>query len=184
MLLMIVRQQLSFEYGHPGLKCSLLAVSENCFPESKLQLQNQVTQQHRCYYIYGRELVLCGSHYTDNDLGDEVLFLPRDLYAENLGCLRSVFNDVQASLWHAHEKNTAHYNLRRKPAEFNVGDIVYKRAFVLSNKDKYFSKKLAPKFIKCRILEKRSPLVYVLEDMSGKNIGVWHIKDLKNIKCS
>lgn len=145
---------------------------------------NEATGYTPSFLVYGRELVLCGSHYTDNDLGDEVLFLPRDLYAENLGCLRSIFNDVQASLWHAHEKNTAHYNLRRKPAEFNVGDIVYKRAFVLSNKDKYFSKKLAPKFIKCRIIEKRSPLVFVLEDMSGKNIGVWHIKDLKNIKCS
>ncbi|KAF9412800.1 hypothetical protein HW555_008803, partial [Spodoptera exigua] len=144
---------------------------------------NEATGYTPSFLVYGRELVLCGSHYTDNDLGDEVLFLPRDLYAENLGCLRSVFNDVQASLWHAHEKNTAHYNLRRKPAEFNVGDIVYKRAFVLSNRDKYFCKKLAPKFIKCRIIEKRSPLVYVLEDMTGKNIGVWHIKDLKNIKC-
>lgn len=145
---------------------------------------NEATGYTPSFLVYGRELVLCGSHYTDNDLGDEVLFLPRDLYADNLGCLRSIFNDVQASLWHAHEKNTAHYNLRRKPAEFNVGDIVYKRTFVLSNKDKYFSKKLAPKFLKCRIIEKRSPLVYVLEDMSGKNIGVWHIKDLKNIKCS
>lgn len=140
---------------------------------------NEATGYTPSFLVYGRELVLCGSHYTDTDLGDEVLFLPRDLYAENLGCLASVFNDVQASLWQAHVKNTAHYNLRRKPAEFNVGDIVLKRTFSLSDKDKYFSKKLAPKFIKCRIVEKRSPLVYVLEDMSGKNLGVWHIKDFK-----
>lgn len=140
---------------------------------------NEATGYTPSFLVYGRELVLCGSHYTDTDLGDEVLFLPRDIYAENMGCLSSVFNDVQASLWQAHVKNTAHYNLRRKQAEFNVGDLVFKRTFILSDKDKYFSKKLAPKFIKCRISEKRSPLVYGLQDLSGKDIGVWHIKDLK-----
>lgn len=140
---------------------------------------NEATGYTPSFLVYGRELVLCGSHYVDSDLGDEVLFLPRDIYAENLGCLSSVFNDVQASLWNAHVKNTAHYNLRRKPAEYNVGDVVFKRAYMLSDKDKYFSKKLAPKYIKCRVIKKRSPLVYELEDMSGKNMGVWHIKDLK-----
>jgi hypothetical protein len=140
---------------------------------------NEATGYTPSFLVYGRELVLCGSHYTETDLGNEVLFLPRDIYAENLGCLSSVFNDVQASLWNAHVKNTAHYNLRRKAAEYNVGDIVYKRTYILSDKDKYFCKKLAPKYIKCRVITKRSPLVYELEDMSGKNIGVWHIKDMK-----
>ncbi|KAL4720422.1 hypothetical protein ACJJTC_013837 [Scirpophaga incertulas] len=106
-----------------------------------------------------------------NELGDEVLFFPRDDYAENLGCLSEIFNEVQAKLYHAHVKNTAHYNLRRKPAEFQIGDIVMKRAYVLSDKDKYFSKKLAQKFIKCRVKDKKSTLVYVLEDMSGKDLG-------------
>lgn len=140
---------------------------------------NEATGFTPSFLVYGRELVTCGSHYTDSDLGDEVLFLPRDIYAENLGCLSSIFNDVQATLWHAHVKNTSQYNLRRKQAEFNVGDVVFKRTYVLSDKDKYFSKKLAPKFIQCRITAKRSPLVYELEDMSGKDLGTWHIKDLK-----
>jgi hypothetical protein len=142
---------------------------------------NKATGFTPSFLVYGREITTCGSHYINNDLGDELEFLPRDLYAENRGCLAEVFNQVQAKLWHAHVKNTTHYNLRRKSTEFKVGDVVMKRAYVLSNKDKYFSKKLAPKFIKCRVVEKKSPLVYVLEDMSGKNIGTWHIKDLKLI---
>lgn len=140
---------------------------------------NEATGYTPSFLVFGRELVTCGTHYVDNDLGAEVLFLPRDVYADNLGCLSEIFNKVQSKLWHAHVKNTSHYNLRRKSVEFNIGDIVMKRAYVLSDKDKYFSKKLAPKFIKCRIVDKKSPLVYVLADMSGKNIGTWHIKDLK-----
>ncbi|KAL4706914.1 hypothetical protein ACJJTC_012373 [Scirpophaga incertulas] len=102
-----------------------------------------------------------------------------DIYAENLGCLSTIFNTVQSKLWQAHIKNSSHYNLRRKFAEFNVGDVVMKRAYFLSDKQNKFSKKLAPKFIKARVTAKKSPLVYVLQDMSGKDLGTWHIKDLK-----
>lgn len=142
---------------------------------------NEATGYTPSFLVFGRELVVCGSHYTDVDLGNEVLFMPREFYAENIGCLSSIFNKVQKALYHAHVKNTATYNTRRKPFEFGVGDVVYKRAYVLSDKDKYFSKKLAPKYIKCRVIAKKSPLVYVLEDMSGKDLGIWHIKDLKLI---
>ncbi|KAJ8737429.1 hypothetical protein PYW08_000024 [Mythimna loreyi] len=140
---------------------------------------NEATGYTPSFLVYGRELITCGSHYVDNEVANEVTFLPRDVYAENLGCLSKIFDNVQFKLWQAHVKNTSHYNLRRKPAEFKVGDVVMKRAYVLSDKDKYFSKKLAPKYIKCRITGKKSPLVYILTDMSGKDLGTWHIKDIK-----
>ena len=140
---------------------------------------NEVTGYTPSFLVHGRELVLCGSHYIDPDLGNELIFLPRDAYAENLGTLATIFDDVQASLWRAHQKNTSRYNLRREAAEFNIGDIVWKRTYFQSDKDNYFSKKLAPKFTKCRITGKRSPLVYDLQDMNGKDLGAWHIKDFK-----
>lgn len=140
---------------------------------------NEATGYTPSFLVFGRELVTCGTHFTDNDLGSEILFLPRDPYAENFGCLSNIFDTVQSKLWQAHVKNTSQYNLRRKFAEFKVGDVVMKRAYFLSDKDKQFCKKLAPKFIKAKIITKKSPLVYVLQDMSGKNIGSWHIKDLK-----
>lgn len=141
---------------------------------------NEVTGYTPSFLVHGRELVTCGSHYIDAEC-DEIVYQPRDAYAENLGCLSTIFNKVQSLLLQAHSRNSKTYNLRRRPAEFNVGDIVWKRTFYQSDKDKRFSKKLAPKFIKCKIVGKKSPLVYELSDEAGNNIGNWHIKDLKLI---
>lgn len=140
---------------------------------------NEVTGYTPSFLVHGRELVTCGSHYLENDEPNDMLCLPRDPYAENLGHLAKIFDDVQTSLYRSHVRNTRHYNLRRKDAEFNVGDTVWKRCYPQSDKDAHFSKKLATKFIKCKVKIKRSPLVYVLEDVSGKDLGAWHIKDMK-----
>lgn len=140
---------------------------------------NEVTGYTPSFLVFGRELVSCGSHYIDSDIEDHIIFAPRDAYAENSGYLRKIFDKVQAALIKAHSRYGTSYNLRRKNVEFNVGDIVWKRTFYQSDKDNRFSKKLAPKFIKCRIVQKKSKLVYDLEDMEGNNLGTWHVKDFK-----
>jgi hypothetical protein len=140
---------------------------------------NEVTGFTPAFLVYARELVTCGSHYLNTDGASDMIFAPREEYAENLGTLRKIFDDIQASLIKAHARNSNYYNLRRKQADFNVGDYVWKRTYYLSDKDKSYSKKLASKFVKCRIIAKKSPLVYVLEDTHGNNIGDWHIKDIK-----
>lgn len=142
---------------------------------------NEVTGFTPSFLVYGRELITCGSHYIDTENEEDLVFQPRDSYAENLGVLSSIFNKVQTLLLQAHSRNCQHYNLRRKSAEFNIGDVVWKRTFYQSDKDKYFNKKLAAKFIKCKVTGKKSPLVYELADMSGKPLGSWHIKDIKLI---
>lgn len=140
---------------------------------------NEVTGFTPSFLVFGRELVSCGSHYLDPDLVGNIVFTPRDSHAENLGTLHKIFDKVQLSLIKAHSRNSTHYNLRRKNVEFNVGDTVWKRTFYLSDKSKRFSKKLAPKFIKCRIVAKKSRLVYELQDMTGHKLGAWHVKDFK-----
>ncbi|KAH9645480.1 hypothetical protein HF086_017392 [Spodoptera exigua] len=140
---------------------------------------NEVTGYTPSFLVFGRELVSCGSHYIDSDIEDHIIFAPRDAYAENCGYLSKIFDKVQAALIKAHSRYGTSYNLRRKNVEFNVGDIVWKRTFYQSDKDNRFSKKLAPKFIKCRIVQKKSKLVYDLEDMEGNNLGTWHVKDFK-----
>lgn len=140
---------------------------------------NEVTGFTPSFLVFGRELISCGSHYVDSDLGNEIVFAPRDSYAENLGALHKIFDNVQLSLIKAHSRNSTNYNLRRKNVDFNVGDIVWKRTFYQSDKDNKFCKKLAPKYLKCRIIAKKSKLVYELEDMTKRNLGTWHVKDFK-----
>lgn len=140
---------------------------------------NEATGYTPSFLVFGRELVSCGSHYLDADKIKEIIFQPREGYVENLGHLSSVFNKVQAALLSAHSRNCTRYNLRRKQAEFNVGDTVWKRTYYQSDKNKSFCKKLAPKFIQCKVIDKKSPLVYELEDMYGNNLGKWHLKDIK-----
>lgn len=139
---------------------------------------SEVTGYTPAFLVFGRELVSCGSHYLNTD-SEEIIFQPRDAYAETLGLLSPIFDKVQALLIKAHSRNAKLYNLRRKSAEFNVGDVVWRKTYYQSDKDKHFSKKLAPKYLKCRITVKRSPVVYELEDMNKNPLGVWHIKDIK-----
>lgn len=140
---------------------------------------NEVTGFTPSFLVFGRELIIDGSHYIDADLEGHIIFTPRDSYAENLGALQMIFDRVQLALMKSHSRNSTKYNLRRKNVEFNVGDIIWKRTFYQSDKDSKFSKKLAPKYVKCRIIGKKSKLVYELQDMSGHYIGKWHIKDFK-----
>lgn len=140
---------------------------------------NESTGYTPAFLVHGRELVSCGSHYLENDDPMDKVLQPRDAYAENLGALARVFGEVQTNLWRSHCRGSEAYNLRRRDAEFEVGDTVWKRTYFQSDKAAHFAKKLAPKFERCKVSKKLSPLVYVLTDERGKNIGSWHIKDLK-----
>ncbi|KAK4885258.1 hypothetical protein RN001_001529 [Aquatica leii] len=65
------------------------------------------------------------------------------------------------------------------PLYKDVGDFVWKRNPVLSDASKGFAKKLAPKYVKAKVIEITGSVTYRLVDLTGRNLGVWHIKDLK-----
>jgi hypothetical protein len=80
----------------------------------------------------------------------------------------------------AHGQNARRYNLRRRPVTYRVGDVVLKKNFPQSDAAKYFSAKLAPRYVGPYIVAKEiSPLVYTLADMEGHEIGNWHVTDFK-----
>lgn len=124
---------------------------------------NEVTMFTPAFLVFGRELVSCGSIY-DTDISDEIIFAPRDVYADNIGLISPIFSMVQNKLWLAHQRNTLTYNKKRQHIEFNNGDTVWKRNYTKSAAGRYYSAKLAPKFIKCLVSNKISSLIYELSD--------------------
>lgn len=140
---------------------------------------NETTKFSPFMLVHGREAVIDGSVYANKEIIDEIIFSSRDEYAFQMGELKPIFERVRKELSKAHERNAKYYNRRRRPLNLNVGDYVWKRTYRLSDAKKYFTSKLAPKYERCRIVKKLSPLVFELEDGRGKHIGKWHIKDFK-----
>lgn len=81
----------------------------------------------------------------------------------------------------AGQRNVDRYNLRKRDEQYLVGQKVWRRNYVLSDASKYFSSKLAPKFVGPYVVHRSlSPWTYELKDLHGKILtGSWHAKDLK-----
>ena len=131
------------------------------------------------FLVHGREPIIDGSFYRDSDKEYEV-GIPREEYAGELGTLKTIFTQVREHLLKAHATSSKHYNLRRRPAKYTEGDLVWKRTYPLSDADKFKMAKLSPKYERCRVEKVLSPLVYELVRVSdGQSLGSWHVKDLK-----
>nr|CAI5866728.1 unnamed protein product [Callosobruchus analis] len=125
------------------------------------------------YFVnFGRNMMLSGDDYKVGPLLDVE---DGTQLGEN-----KIFSDVRRRLEIAGKKSCDRYNLRRRHVEYLPNQLVWKRNFVLSDASKYFSHKLAPKFVGPYFIHKRiSPWTYELRDEHGNSKGVWHSKDLK-----
>lgn len=65
--------------------------------------------------------------------------------------------------------------------EFSVGQKILKKNHFLSDKAKGFNAKLAPKYSEAIIKKKVGDYCYILEDINGKTLGMYHVSQLKKI---
>lgn len=94
--------------------------------------------------------------------------------------LKDAYERVRDNLRKAAESQKRSYDLRRRNVNFNVGDQVLRRNYVLSKASKHFSASLAPKFVGPYVVHgKQGPNIYELVDKDGNDSGRWHVKDLK-----
>lgn len=144
--------------------------------------KHEVTKFTPVFLNFGRHVPLSGNYYSSGNIENaDVEIIPgdRNSYAAEVRGLTRIFAKVRDNLHKGYERNANAYNLRKRQAEFNIGDKVFRKNKVLSDSSKKFMAKLAPKFVAATVRRKLSPLVYNLVDENSKDIGNWHIKDLK-----
>lgn len=144
--------------------------------------KHEVTGNTPYFINFGREMILDGEQnkYQD-DLNTDIRVNRENVVAEQRRQgFERLYTDITKRLTKASIKSSARYDLRRRDVQYVVGQQVYKRNYVLSDAAKYYSAKLAPKFVGPFIIHKRlSPWMYELKDMDGNLKGVWSVKDLK-----
>jgi len=86
---------------------------------------------------------------------------------------------IDKHLSRAHERSRKTYNLRSRPVQFEIGQMVYYRNFSLSSAEKHFNSKLAPKFLKAKIHKRIGNCYYELVSPAGKRLGTFHAKDIR-----
>lgn len=148
--------------------------------------KNEVTKFSPHFLLFGTELSFhsADSKVSPLNSGEDIVF-DRSAHVRKLKELEDLKGEVQDRMKVAFEKNARRYNLRRRDVEFDVGQVVFRRNFVQSDKSKFFSKKLAPKFIGPFTIKKKVGYrAYLLEDGDGKEDGPWYVNDLKSTKDS
>lgn len=139
---------------------------------------NETTGFTPFFLVHGREPIINGTFYKETDCDYEVA-MPREEYAGEFGTLKEVFEKVRSNILKAHAANAKHYNLRRREVKLREGQEVWRKTYIQSDAGKFKATKLAPKYEKCIVKKVLSPLVYKLVGYDGKDLGSWHIKDIK-----
>lgn len=128
------------------------------------------------HVLFGRDIVLNVDQYEIPSVRKIVDGVENK---ERVEKMKQVYSFVKEHLVKAHAKSAVRYNLRTRPIEFTVGEIVWRKNYTQSDASRAIMSKLLDPFIKCKIAEKLGCNTYRLEDMHGKKIGVFHTKDLK-----
>ncbi|KAH8310175.1 hypothetical protein KR067_009352 [Drosophila pandora] len=90
----------------------------------------------------------------------------------------NIRGDIQKYMQKAYKTNKRTYDLRSHHRTFEIGQKVTKRNFKLSNAADNFNAKLAPVGVKVRVKKKCGQSLYLLEDLSEKELGTFHAKDI------
>lgn len=130
---------------------------------------------------FGREYIADGMEYKYL-LTETTNENPPEDTQKRLKGFRKLFQRVKNKIRMAQQRNERVFNLRRRAVHYGVGDIVWKRNKVLSDAIKNISAKLCPKYVgPCTIIKKHGNWTYELIDENGKNLGIWHVQDVKPV---
>lgn len=141
---------------------------------------SEVTGYSPQFVVFGEELKLDGRDHQFDGNAPEVEASDRAVFVATHRRRQALFEDIRARMQEAHVQNKRRYDLRRRVEQFPVGTTVWRRNFVLSDAQKAFSRKLAPRWVGPFSVKQRIGQVsYLLEDGEGNESGPYHVEQLK-----
>ena len=160
------KDQRDWDVNLPTIACALRTATHSAIGMSPYEA------------LFGQKMIEHGSDFSllrklDCVNNSELNVIPKS------SKMNIIHNAIKDSLEKAHLRYEHTYNTRSKDIKYNVGDVVFKRNFVLSDATKKINAKLCPKFIKAKIVNIVGNNLYELVDENGKSIGVFHSKDIK-----
>ena len=164
-----IRSYLDSDQRHWDNNLSHIAAALRCSHHSSIG--------YSPYFVaFGQQMILHGDNYEILKNLQELEEGESILRSDKLQLIRT---EVRNSLRQAYDNNRKRYNLRSRSVKFIPGQTVFRRNFVQSSKLKRFNAKLAPKFIKSRVVRKVADCSYELEDIATKNLIKMHAKDIR-----
>ncbi|XP_034140847.1 uncharacterized protein LOC117591631 [Drosophila guanche] len=128
------------------------------------------------FVVFGQHMISHGQDYKK--LREVELLNEGEGKLSRADEFQKIRSNIEKHLTKAYERNQRTYDLRSKPRSFEVGQEVIKRNFSLSSAANNVNAKLAPVGVKARVKQKCGQLIYLLEDLNGKELGKFHIKDI------
>lgn len=142
--------------------------------------QHSSTLSSPAFLNFGREPSAAMSLRREVEGEAELVHQPAESWLERMKQLDSLRNSIVHALEAAYRKQAQYYNARRRPREFEVQDLVWKKYRVLSNKTRQFSAKLTPQYHgPFKIHRKISAVVYELSNLHDLVVGKYSVQDLK-----
>ncbi|XP_055599014.1 uncharacterized protein LOC129748419 [Uranotaenia lowii] len=130
------------------------------------------------FIIHGHEYAEQGNDYRLARHGENLT--PEQFEKRRKDLYLSVYELVKKNLEKAYTSSKRVYDLRIRPAKpFTIGQLVYRRNMKLSNAGESYNSKYGPQYLPCKIKSVKGTSSYTLEDLQGKDLGVWpaaHIK--------
>lgn len=140
---------------------------------------NESTGHSPNFMVFGRVIPVRGDYYGHVDKDFNLSTSDVEYFNQQLERLPKIYKDAKKRIDKAYLHSAKYYNLRKRNITYRVGDLVWKKNFVLSSAADKFTAKLAPKYVLCKVLRVCSPLIYDLVDENDKSLGKFHISHLK-----
>lgn len=124
--------------------------------------------------VYGEAIALSGIDHRLRSIDEDISSQSQQQR------FKQIQTKIQIELESAYDTRARRYNLRSKSITYQVGDIVYKRNFKLSNAADKYTAKLDYQYEPVKILEVVGSNCYRVMDSSGKALaGTYNTADLK-----